>query len=154
MLKKIMKKANEKKNQKGFTLIELLAVIVILAILAAIAIPSVVSIINKQNDKAKVQDALTAIHAAKLYVADHTSTSTTTFGPSQLDDYLDKSVKSSLPNDYSITYADGEYTITDTSLPETFSEHKATENQLLAYNKGDSSSKSSESSSTSEPTEE
>lgn len=72
MLKKIMQKANaKKKDQKGFTLIELLAVIVILAILAAIAIPSIISIINKQNDKATVQDAITVIHAAKLFVADH-----------------------------------------------------------------------------------
>lgn len=73
MLKRL--RAKSRKNQKGFTLIELLAVIVILAIIAAIAIPSVVSIISRQNDKAAVQSAINAIHAAKLYVADHNTTS-------------------------------------------------------------------------------
>lgn len=71
-------RAKSKKNQKGFTLIELLAVIVILAILAAIAIPSVISIINSQNNKAAAQDALTVINAAKLFVADHNVTGSTT----------------------------------------------------------------------------
>jgi type IV pilus assembly protein PilA len=59
------------KEQKGFTLIELLAVIVILGIIAAIAIPAIGNVINKSDNKAKVQDALLIIDAAKLYVADN-----------------------------------------------------------------------------------
>ncbi|MEH7493466.1 prepilin-type N-terminal cleavage/methylation domain-containing protein [Neobacillus niacini] len=57
------------KEQKGFTLIELLAVIVILGIIAAIAIPAIGNVITKSENKAKVQDALLIINAAKLYVA-------------------------------------------------------------------------------------
>jgi type IV pilus assembly protein PilA len=59
------------KEQKGFTLIELLAVIVILGIIAAIAIPAIGNVITKSDNKAKVQDALLIINAAKLYVADN-----------------------------------------------------------------------------------
>jgi len=59
------------KEQKGFTLIELLAVIVILGIIAAIAIPAIGNVITKSDNKAKVQDALLIIDAAKLYVADN-----------------------------------------------------------------------------------
>lgn len=64
------------KEQKGFTLIELLAVIVILGIIAAIAIPAISNVINKSDNKAKVQDALLVIDAAKLYVTDHNPTAT------------------------------------------------------------------------------
>ncbi|MFT8708636.1 MAG: prepilin-type N-terminal cleavage/methylation domain-containing protein [Sporolactobacillus sp.] len=88
MLKALLRKS--KKNQKGFTLIELLAVIVILAILAAIAIPSVMAIISKQNQKATVSDALNAIQAAKLYVADHNVSTTTTLKSTQLAPYISK----------------------------------------------------------------
>lgn len=125
MLKKIMAKANARKKngQKGFTLIELLAVIVILAILAAIAIPSVISIVNHQNDKAAVQDALTAIHAAKLYVADHSSASLgdrATFSESQLNQYLDNSVDNRLPSKFTVVYTNNSgvvtYTIDDSNL--------------------------------------
>nr|WP_275587778.1 prepilin-type N-terminal cleavage/methylation domain-containing protein [Sporolactobacillus spathodeae] len=83
-----------KKNQKGFTLIELLAVIVILAILAAIAIPSVISIIHTQNQKALAQDALNAIHATKIYVADQNPTlpvtNASTASDGVLNSYVDK----------------------------------------------------------------
>lgn len=66
------------KEQKGFTLIELLAVIVILGIIAAIAIPAIGNVITKSDNKAKVQDALLIINAAKLYVADNRPTGATT----------------------------------------------------------------------------
>ncbi|WHY76351.1 prepilin-type N-terminal cleavage/methylation domain-containing protein [Neobacillus sp. WH10] len=66
------------KEQKGFTLIELLAVIVILGIIAAIAIPAISNVITKSDNKAKVQDALLIIDAAKLYVADNRPTAATT----------------------------------------------------------------------------
>lgn len=153
MLKKIMKKANEKKNQKGFTLIELLAVIVILAILAAIAIPSVVSIINKQNDKAAVQDGLTIIHAAKLYVADNGDA--TDISKEQLDKYIDNS---NLPSDadYSVSKANKIYTLTYNKLPSdvgteaTGGGRSATEQQLLTYN-GKSVSSTTEPSEDGEP---
>ncbi|MEH7093888.1 type II secretion system protein [Neobacillus vireti] len=65
------------KEQKGFTLIELLAVIVILGIIAAIAIPAIGNVITKSDNKAKVQDALLIINAAKLYVADQRPTGNT-----------------------------------------------------------------------------
>lgn len=150
MLKKIMKKANEKKNQKGFTLIELLAVIVILAILAAIAIPSVTSIINKQNDKAKVQDALTVIHAAKLYVADHhnnsetltletngnTATGTNPSNAGELDSYIEKTAD--ITGDYTVevTFNSGKPTYTIKVAPSGFPlSTPSSETQLINYNK-------------------
>jgi type IV pilus assembly protein PilA len=68
MIKKLSSKLKE---QKGFTLIELLAVIVILGIIAAIAIPAIGNVITKSDNKAKVQDALLIINAAKLYVAEN-----------------------------------------------------------------------------------
>lgn len=134
MLKKIMQKANaKKKDQKGFTLIELLAVIVILAILAAIAIPSVISIINKQNNRAAVQDGLTIIHAAKLYVADNNGDASE-ITKDNLKDYLDSS---NLPSgaDYSVTKSGSTYTLTYNKLPDDVgTDHVATEQQLLKYN--------------------
>ncbi|WP_312470990.1 prepilin-type N-terminal cleavage/methylation domain-containing protein [Neobacillus sp.] len=87
------------KEQKGFTLIELLAVIVILGIIAAIAIPAIGNVIGKTDNKAKVQDALLIIDAAKLYVADNQVTSSaapgtetvlTLKGTNSLDSYLDR----------------------------------------------------------------
>ncbi|WP_304654709.1 type II secretion system protein [Sporolactobacillus sp. STSJ-5] len=141
MLKKIMQKANAKKNQKGFTLIELLAVIVILAILAAIAIPSVISIVGKQNNKAAVQDALTAIHAAKLYIADHNATGDQTLAESALKPYLDSSSASKLPATFTVKYDSTAktYTITDASLPsDVVSSYKSgdyvAESVLIDYN--------------------
>ncbi|QAA22891.1 prepilin-type N-terminal cleavage/methylation domain-containing protein [Sporolactobacillus terrae] len=142
MLKKILQKANEKKNQKGFTLIELLAVIVILAILAAIAIPSVISIINKQNDKAKVQDAITVIHAAKLYVADNRTTEDTTLDQDDLAKYLDDqnislssySVSVDVGDDHKATYS-----ITASDLPNQTGNSDVSESALLNYNRGGSS---------------
>lgn len=147
MLKALLKKS--KKNQKGFTLIELLAVIVILAILAAIAIPSVMNIIAKQHDKAAVQDAITAIHAAKLYTGDHNVTGDQTFSASLLNQYIDKSVQSSLPSDYSVTYTSTSesYSITDSKLASLknnpFSDGTATEQALINYDGSSSSTATS-----------
>jgi type IV pilus assembly protein PilA len=91
------------KEQKGFTLIELLAVIVILGIIAAIAIPAIGNVITKSDNKAKVQDALQIIDAAKLYVADNNPTTDiylslngtgakdgTVAAPAELNSYLDR----------------------------------------------------------------
>ncbi|WP_342432473.1 prepilin-type N-terminal cleavage/methylation domain-containing protein [Neobacillus sp. FSL H8-0543] len=99
MIKKLGLKLKE---QKGFTLIELLAVIVILGIIAAIAIPAIGNVISKSDNKAKVQDGLLIINAAKLYVANNpdTVTGTVFIGPEAAtpavtdidlsDDYLDR----------------------------------------------------------------
>lgn len=146
MLKKIMQKANaKKKDQKGFTLIELLAVIVILAILAAIAIPSVISIIHNQSDKAKVQDALTVIHAAKLYVADNQITSNKTgdadgLKAAQLSKYIDD-------NNLDIGTYRVDVTINSTTNKATYEitcnlpgdATSATEQALIAFNKSGTS---------------
>ncbi|WP_051590879.1 prepilin-type N-terminal cleavage/methylation domain-containing protein [Bacillus sp. UNC438CL73TsuS30] len=67
------------KEQKGFTLIELLAVIIILGIIAAIAIPAIGNVISKSDDKAKVQEALQIVNAAKYYIADKNPNATTNF---------------------------------------------------------------------------
>ncbi|TGA99521.1 prepilin-type N-terminal cleavage/methylation domain-containing protein [Sporolactobacillus shoreae] len=150
-------RAKSKKNQKGFTLIELLAVIVILAILAAIAIPSVISIINSQSNKAKVQDALTIINGAKLFVADHningngpiyiqsgqagtTSSGTDTSTNDGWSNYAKRST-SDLPNAV-VVYNNGTYSITgDTEISSIsgLSGDSATggytENTLINFNK-------------------
>ncbi|MDD9147656.1 MULTISPECIES: prepilin-type N-terminal cleavage/methylation domain-containing protein [unclassified Sporolactobacillus] len=143
MLKRLRAKSG--KNQKGFTLIELLAVIVILAIIAAIAIPSVISIINKQNDKAAVQDGLTIIHAAKLYVADHNNANTSEISSGDLQSYLETA---NLPSGatYSVSVSNGIYTLTYNKLPSNGSwgsDNTATEQELLQYNGAGNSSGSS-----------
>ena len=68
MKKYLQKKLN---NEKGMTLIELLAVIVIIAIIAAIAIPAIGNIIDNSRVGAAKSDALNAISAAELYLADN-----------------------------------------------------------------------------------
>ncbi|MTT31749.1 prepilin-type N-terminal cleavage/methylation domain-containing protein [Terrilactibacillus sp. BCM23-1] len=137
MLKKFM----NKKNQKGFTLVELLAVIVILAVIAAIAVPSITSIIKKSNDKAAVQDALTIIHAAKLYVGEHNITSTTTLSKTELSPYVEKSSDISKNENYSVAVhisdTDANYIIKGITLngPKR-STGGYEESELIKYNKG------------------
>jgi type IV pilus assembly protein PilA len=78
------------KEQKGFTLIELLAVIVILGIIAAIAIPAIGNVINKSESKAKVQEGLQIINAAKLHITDkELTTDITKLTPANLNNNLD-----------------------------------------------------------------
>lgn len=75
-----MKKFLQKKlkDQKGMTLIELLAVIVIIAIIAAIAIPAIGNLIENSRVGAAKSDALNAMNAAELFLADNpTETSVT-----------------------------------------------------------------------------
>ncbi|ETP68902.1 hypothetical protein G159_10100 [Planococcus glaciei CHR43] len=90
-----MKKFLQKKlkEQKGMTLIELLAVIVIIAIIAAIAIPAIGNIIDNSRVGAAKSDALNALSAATLYLADNPNETTvelsdlvTTSGNAYLDD--------------------------------------------------------------------
>ncbi|MFP3357741.1 prepilin-type N-terminal cleavage/methylation domain-containing protein [Planococcus sp. SIMBA_143] len=85
-----MKKFLQKKlkDQKGMTLIELLAVIVIIAIIAAIAIPAIGNLIENSRVGAMKSDALNAMSAAELYLADNpTQTSVSAIG--DLTGYLD-----------------------------------------------------------------
>lgn len=67
MLKFVQKKLKE---EKGLTLIELLAVIVILGIIAAIAIPAIGNIIENSKYNAVKSDALNALSAAQLLLAE------------------------------------------------------------------------------------
>jgi len=62
---------NKLKDQKGLTLIELLAVIVILAIIAAIAIPAIGNIIENSRVGAAKSDALNALAAGELFLAEN-----------------------------------------------------------------------------------
>ncbi|TAA71619.1 prepilin-type N-terminal cleavage/methylation domain-containing protein [Planomicrobium okeanokoites] len=85
-----MKKFLKKKlgNEKGMTLIELLAVIVILAIIAAIAIPAIGNIIENSRIGAAKSDALNAMAAAELFLADNPS-ETVVDDITDLNGYLD-----------------------------------------------------------------
>ncbi|WP_211653927.1 prepilin-type N-terminal cleavage/methylation domain-containing protein [Planococcus alpniumensis] len=85
MKKYLQKKLN---NEKGMTLIELLAVIVIIAIIAAIAIPAIGNIIENSRVGAAKSDALSAISAAELYLADN-PTATTVLLADLEDGYID-----------------------------------------------------------------
>ena len=87
MKKYLQKKLN---NEKGMTLIELLAVIVIIAIIAAIAIPAIGNIIENSRVGAAKSDALNAMAAAELYLADNPTLTTVAnigvLSPGYLDD--------------------------------------------------------------------
>ncbi|MFJ5758195.1 prepilin-type N-terminal cleavage/methylation domain-containing protein [Neobacillus sp. NPDC093182] len=136
MLKKLGSKLKE---QKGFTLIELLAVIVILGIIAAIAIPAITSVIGKSDNKAKVQEGIQIINAAKLYVAD-TRPAAGDIDKVQLVEYLDKVQDDTYEVAIGLT-ASGKYTYTlktheavalaDQDDPS----DGATEQELLEYTK-------------------
>jgi prepilin-type N-terminal cleavage/methylation domain-containing protein len=57
-------------NQKGYSLVEVLAVIVILGFIASIGLLSISNVIAKSKDKTFVNNALTVVHAADLYLND------------------------------------------------------------------------------------
>jgi prepilin-type N-terminal cleavage/methylation domain-containing protein len=57
-------------NQKGYSLVEVLAVIVILGFIASIGLLSISNVIAKSKDKTFVNNALSIIHAADLYLND------------------------------------------------------------------------------------
>ena len=57
-------------NEKGYSLVEVLAVIVILGIIASIGLVSVSNVIASSKDKTFVNNALTVVHAADLYLND------------------------------------------------------------------------------------
>ncbi|OLS41527.1 prepilin-type N-terminal cleavage/methylation domain-containing protein [Bacillus sp. MRMR6] len=133
MIKKLSSKLKE---QKGFTLIELLAVIVILGIIAAIAIPAITSVISKSDNKAKVQEGIQIVNAAKLYIADTRPAANEDITHAKLGTYLDK-VK---VNGYTVKVvytASGNYTYTLTDHPAEDLADKGTdgasEQELLEY---------------------
>ncbi|MDM5330841.1 type II secretion system protein [Neobacillus sp. CF12] len=57
-------------NENGYSLVEVLAVIVILGIIASIGLVSVSNVIASSKDKTFVNNALTVVHAADLYLND------------------------------------------------------------------------------------
>lgn len=57
-------------NEKGYSLVEVLAVIVILGFIASIGLLSILNVIANSKDKTFVNNALTIIHAADLYLND------------------------------------------------------------------------------------
>ncbi|TDL77347.1 type II secretion system protein [Rhodococcus qingshengii] len=57
-------------NEKGYSLIEVLAVIVILGIIASIGLVAISKVIAVSKDKTFVNNALSVVHAADLYLND------------------------------------------------------------------------------------
>jgi type IV pilus assembly protein PilA len=57
-------------NEKGYSLVEVLAVIVILGIIASIGLVSFSYVIATSKDKTFVNNALSVVHAADLYLND------------------------------------------------------------------------------------
>ncbi|PAE42185.1 type II secretion system protein [Bacillus sp. 7884-1] len=57
-------------NEKGYSLVEVLAVIVILGFIASIGLLSISNVIAKSKDKTFVNNALTIVQAADLYLND------------------------------------------------------------------------------------
>ncbi|WP_286229281.1 prepilin-type N-terminal cleavage/methylation domain-containing protein [Neobacillus mesonae] len=103
------------KEQKGFTLIELLAVIVILGIIAAIAIPAINNVISKSDTKAKAQEGVQIINAAKMYIANEPEDADKKLERDQLMKYLDRVDADATTYPFYVTYsvdASGVYTYT------------------------------------------
>jgi type IV pilus assembly protein PilA len=69
----MLKKLNQKKNQKGFTLVELLIVIAIIGILAAIAIPQFSTYRAKAFIAVAKSDAKNAYTALQAYISENPS---------------------------------------------------------------------------------
>jgi type IV pilus assembly protein PilA len=67
----MLKKLNQKKNQKGFTLVELLIVIAIIGILAAIAIPQFSSYRQKAYMAVTKSDVKNAYTAVQAYISEN-----------------------------------------------------------------------------------
>lgn len=67
----MLKKLNQKRNQKGFTLVELLIVIAIIGILAAIAIPQFSSYREKAYKAVTKSDVKNAYTAVQAFIADN-----------------------------------------------------------------------------------
>jgi type IV pilus assembly protein PilA len=136
MFKKLGSKLKE---QKGFTLIELLAVIVILGIIAAIAIPAITSVIGKSDNKAKVQEGIQIINAAKLYVADtRPAADDAAVDKTKLAVYLDKVKEDNYVVNIDYTASSGTYTYTLTTHSSVALANKdgvagASEQELLNY---------------------
>lgn len=59
-------------NEKGYTLIEVLVVIILLGIIASLGLVSVSSVIASSKDRTFVNNALSIVHAADLYLNDET----------------------------------------------------------------------------------
>jgi type IV pilus assembly protein PilA len=66
------------KNQRGLTLIELLATIVILGIISAIAVPAIGGLIQNSKKDVTVANAQQMVNSAKLYIASHSITVSST----------------------------------------------------------------------------
>lgn len=111
-MKKVMK------NEKGMTLIELLAVLVIIAIVALIAVPAIGSIINKSNDKALISSAANIMDGAKIAKTNGDCTFETGDGAKACDDSVLGEYVEGVEGEYSVTYADGVYTINYPKLSE------------------------------------
>ena len=99
-------------NKEGFTLIELMIVIAIIGILAAIAIPNFIAYRDKAYCSAAESDVQSVMGAIADYFSDpaNTSVSATSSGmPASGTDL-------SNGNTYTITSANGSYTVTVTDV--------------------------------------
>ncbi len=67
----MLKKMNEKKNNKGFSLVELIVVILIMAVLAVAIAPQVMKWVNNSRIAADVQTQDSVVAAAQLALTDN-----------------------------------------------------------------------------------